>query len=109
MMKVWIWSLLIIVLLNFAVIEIGHLDRLLGLGFLFPALLSFLRQRIIQKYSITSLSVVFLTEGIKFAIVCALLFALYYTVSKENILYPTAFCVNFLVANSVEYCAFRAN
>lgn len=109
MMKVWIWSSLIIVLLNFAIVEIGHLDRLLGLGFLLPAFLSFVRQCFIRRYSITSLSVVFLTEGVKFAIVTALLFALYYSVSKENILYPTAFCVNFLVANSVEYYAFRAN
>lgn len=109
MVKVWMWSSLVIVLLNFVVIEIGQLDKLLGLGFLLPAVLSFVRQYILQRFAITSLSVVFLTEGIKFAIVCALLFALYYSVSKENVLYPTAFCVNFLVANSVEYYAFRAN
>lgn len=106
MMKVWSWSALAIIVLNFAVIEIGHLDKILGLGFLLPALLTFIRQYILTKYAISSLSVVFLSEAVKLAIVSAVLFLVYYSVSKENILYSVAFCVNFLVASGVEYFAF---
>ncbi len=86
-----------------------HLDSLLSIGFLIPLILTGSRQYLLKRFNITSLSLVFLSEGIKFGLVCLTILILYTPLEKENLIYPVTFCANFLVANGVEYIAFKAN
>lgn len=109
MTKVWTYSVFCVVLINFILISALQLDTILSISFLIPLILTGIRQYLLKRFNITSLSLIFLSEGIKFGLVCLIIFLLFAPLGKENFIYPVIFCVNFLVASVVEYIAFRAN